>query len=113
MGDIILKDVSKSYQIGEMAIQAVDRVSFTVHMGEFAVVVGDPWHGQGIGSNLLQKCLAIAERRGFHQVHGIVLRENQSMLALGKKLGFQVKPCLDAEEFELVIPLASDVTGHA
>ena len=81
--------------------------------GEFAVVVGDPWHGQGIGSNLLQKCLAIAERRGFHQVHGIVLRENQSMLALGKKLGFQVKPCLDAEEFELVIPLASDVTGHA
>jgi len=74
--------------------------------GEFAVVVGDPWHGKGIGSSLLEKCLAIAERRGFQQVHGIVLRENQSMLALGKKLGFQVKPRPNAKEVELVIPFA-------
>jgi acetyltransferase len=79
--------------------------------GEFAVVVGDPWHGQGIGSNLLEKCLAIAERRGFRKVHGIVLRENQSMLALGKKLGFQMKPGPDAREFELVIPLTSAQGG--
>jgi acetyltransferase len=75
--------------------------------GEFAVVVGDPWHGKGIGSSLLEKCLAIAERRGFQRVHGIVLRGNQSMLVLGKKLGFQVKPHPDSQELELVIPLAS------
>jgi len=79
--------------------------------GEFAVVVGDPWHGQGIGSSLLEKCLAIAERRGFQKVHGIVSRENQSMLALGKKLGFQMKPGPDAREFELVIPLTSGQGG--
>jgi acetyltransferase len=79
--------------------------------GEFAVVVGDPWHGQGIGSSLLEKCLTIAERRGFQKVHGIVLRENQSMLALGKKLGFQVKPSRDAQEFELVVPLTSGQGG--
>jgi acetyltransferase len=79
--------------------------------GEFAVVVGDPWHGQGIGSNLLVKCLAIAERRGFQKVSGIVLRENRSMLALGKKLGFQMKPGPGAQEFELVIPLTSAQGG--
>jgi acetyltransferase len=73
--------------------------------GEFAVVVGDPWHGKGIGSNLLEKCLAIAEKRGFQRVHGVVLHTNQSMLALGKKLGFQVKTRPDAEELELVIPI--------
>ena len=75
--------------------------------GEFAVVVGDPWHGMGIGSNLLEKCLAIAEKRGFQRVHGIVLSENRSMLALGKKLGFEVKAGPDAKEFELVIPLGT------
>jgi len=53
VGDIILKDVSKSYQIGEMAIQAVDRVSFTVHMGEFAVVVGPSGAGKTTVLNLL------------------------------------------------------------
>ena len=71
--------------------------------GEFAVVVGDPWHGKGIGSTLLQNCLAIAKRRGFEAVQGIVLRENQSMLAMGKKLGFQITKRSDADEFELVI----------
>ena len=71
--------------------------------GEFAVVVGDPWHGKGIGSTLLERCLAIAQRRGFKQVHGIVLKENKSMLALGKKLGFQIKPRADGKEYELVI----------
>jgi acetyltransferase len=73
--------------------------------GEFAVVVGDPWHGKGIGSSLLQYCLSIAERRGFQTIQGVVLRENQSMLALGKKCGFEMKRLPDGGEFELVIRL--------
>jgi len=55
--------------------------------GEFAVLVGDAWQGKGIGSNLLKKCLSIAEKQGFRTVHGIVLHENRNMLALGEKLG--------------------------
>ena len=78
--------------------------------GEFAVVVGDPWHGKGIGSSLLQNCLSIAKRMGFQRVWGIVLPENRSMLALGKKLGFQITKHPGAEkEFELVISLESFV----
>ncbi len=73
--------------------------------GEFAVVVGDPWHGQGIGLALLEKCLAIAKKRGFREVRGIVSRGNQSMLALGKKLGFQVKSGPADHDLELVLPL--------
>lgn len=57
--------------------------------GEFAVVVGDSSHGKGIGSNLLGKCLEIAEKRGFQKVYGFVLRENESMLALGKNWAFR------------------------
>ena len=71
--------------------------------GEFAVLVGDAWQGQGIGSNLLEKCLSIAEKRGFETVHGIVLHENRNMLALGKKLGFEIKRDADSADNELVI----------
>jgi acetyltransferase len=71
--------------------------------GEFAVLVGDPWHEHGIGSSLLERCLAIAEKRGFQVVSGIVLSDNRSMLALGKKLGFQIKQHPSLGEFELVI----------
>ena len=53
MDEIILKDVSKSYQIGEMAIQAVDHVSFSVKPGEFTVVVGPSGAGKTTVLNLL------------------------------------------------------------
>ncbi len=71
--------------------------------GEFAVLVGDAWQGSGIGSSLLEKCLSIAEKRGFETVHGIVLQENRNMLALGKKLGFETKRDSDSGDNRLII----------
>ena len=101
----------------EIALVAIDEESETDTMlgvariigdadgrtGEFAVLVGDAWQGQGIGGNLLEKCLSIAEKQGFKTVHGIVLQENRNMLALGKKLGFEAKKDLDAGDNRLVI----------
>ena len=71
--------------------------------GEFAVLVGDAWQGKGIGAALLRRCLLIAGKRGFKQVHGIVLKENRNMVALGKKLGFLVKTGDDSGEYDLTI----------
>lgn len=71
--------------------------------GEFSVLVGDAWQGKGIGSSLLERCLAIAEKQGYKTVHGIVLGENRNMLALGKKLGFEIKKDPDSSDNNLVI----------
>ena len=68
---------------------------------EFAVLVGDPWHGKGIGAHLLTKCLEIARDRRFESIWGMVLAENKGMLALGRKLGFSIKRAEAAGEFEL------------
>jgi acetyltransferase len=53
----------------------------------------------------LEKCLLIAEKQGFKMVNGIVLSENSNMLALGKKLGFEIKKEPDSGDNELVIHL--------
>jgi acetyltransferase len=101
----------------EIALVAIDEESETDNMlgvariigdpdgrtGEFAVLVGDAWQGKGIGGNLLEKCLSVAEKHGFESVHGIVLHENRNMLALGKKLGFDIKREPDSGDNELVI----------
>ena len=101
----------------EIALVAIDEASQTDNIlgvariigdpdaktGEFAVLVGDAWQGKGIGSNLLEKCLSIAEKQGFRTVTGIVLHENKNMLALGKKLGFETRKVSDSGENELVI----------
>ena len=72
--------------------------------GEFAVIVGDPWHGKGIGAMLLKKCLDIAKSRGFESIMGFVLQENRGMVALGKKMGFKIKKHADCGEYELFMP---------
>lgn len=67
--------------------------------GELSVLVGDLWQGQGIiGSYMLEKCLSIARQQGLQAVYAIVLRENRSMLALGKKLGFELKESPEPEK---------------
>ena len=53
MSDIVLKDVCKEYRVGDVAIRAADRVSFTVHWGEFAVVLGPSGAGKTTLLNLL------------------------------------------------------------
>ena len=72
---------------------------------EFAVLVGDPWHGKGIGAHLLSACLTIARDRQFKVIWGTVLAENKGMLALGRKLGFTIKRGDQSGEFELTLDM--------
>lgn len=76
--------------------------------GEFAVLVGDAWQGGGIGSTLLRKCLAIAEKQGFDTIYGIALHENRDMLALGKKLGFTIQSDPDSGDTKFIMQLGGD-----
>ncbi len=78
---------------------------------EFAVLVGDPWHGKGIGAHLLASCLDIARERRFRTIWGTVLAENKGMLALGKKLNFTIRRSAQAGEFELSLCLGEIPNG--
>lgn len=73
--------------------------------GEFSVVLGDKWHGKGIGASLLKRCLLYAARKGLKRVWGVVLAENRQMVKLAKKLGFKMKYVSGSTEYELEIDL--------
>lgn len=73
--------------------------------GECAVIVGDPWHGMGIGSRLLFRCLVIAKQRGLKHVTGLVLKNNRNMLGMVRKLGFEVDRGMAGEACEIKIDL--------
>jgi acetyltransferase len=74
---------------------------------EFAILVGDPWQGKGVGARLLEISLRIAKNRGIETVWGTVLQENDGMLALGRKLGFKISKSAEPGEMELTINLRS------
>lgn len=71
------------------------RVSPAGRRCEFALVVGDRWQGQGIGRCLLDAMIGEAQRRGLQRIEGMVLADNQEMIALARTLGFAT---LDSEE---------------
>ena len=57
---------------------------------EFAVIVGDPWQGKGLGPKLIEQVIEIAKENGVRTLSGDVLAENHPMLGLVKKMGFNV-----------------------
>jgi acetyltransferase len=58
---------------------------------EFAIVVADALHGQGLGRALMRLLIACARRRGFRRLVGSVLATNAPMLAMIGGLGFVSK----------------------
>ncbi len=53
MAEIIFQDVAKTYHMGEVSIQAVDKASFEIQNGEFAAVLGPSGAGKTTVLNLL------------------------------------------------------------
>jgi acetyltransferase len=69
---------------------------------EFALSVSDAWRGKGVGTLLMGIMEERAKAGGAHCLAGDVLRSNQPMLALARKLGFAVtRPVLDDRLFKV------------
>ena len=58
---------------------------------EFATIIADPWHGKGLGEKLISEVIKIAQDCGVKRLWGEILANNEPMLRLVGKLGFEVK----------------------
>ena len=72
---------------------------------EFAVAVGDPWQGKGIGVALMERLIAIAKENGVEFMNGEVLAENTHMLAMTRKLGFSDSRMPHSSQYKLELEL--------
>jgi RimJ/RimL family protein N-acetyltransferase len=58
---------------------------------ELGISVTDAWQRTGIGSLLLQQLVAYAREQNIHRLIGLVLPDNEGMIALARRLGFTVR----------------------
>ena len=58
--------------------------------GEYAILVRSDLKGHGLGWLLMQMIIEYARAEGIGTIEGQVLRENTSMLAMCRQLGFQI-----------------------
>jgi acetyltransferase len=73
-------------------IIGVGRLSKMPEMNEaeFAVLVSDEWHEQGLGTELLRRLVEIGQVEKVAKISGQVLAENHAMQHICGKLGFEV-----------------------
>jgi acetyltransferase len=78
---------------------------------EFALAVGDAWQGKGLGRHLMDRLIAVARERGVRRLIGFVLRENDAMLRLVKRLGFAIGATDDYAVVEASLDLSGGPAG--
>jgi acetyltransferase len=83
--------LAAAHQGNEAVCLGVSRYYLDPETGvaEFALVVDDGCHRQGLGRHLMERLIAIARERGLRRLTGLVLAENLAMLELTRSLGFQ------------------------
>jgi acetyltransferase len=72
---------------------------------EFAVVVTDALHGQGLGERLMRRLIEVARERGVRRLIGNVLRDNRPMLSLAQELGFKEIMSADSQVVQVALEL--------
>lgn len=107
---IRVRDVEKSYQLGEVRIQALNRVNIDINAGEFTALIGASGSGKSTLLNLIG-CIDDPDK-GEITVDGQVvgrLDENQKSELRNRKIGFifqsfNLIPVLTVEE-NIELPL--------
>ncbi len=92
---------------GERSILAVGRLSKNPeeNEGEVAVLVGDPWQKQGLGTELVRRLVDVARHEKLSRVLAIIMPENRAMQSLADQFGFTVQPGEDPDLLTAVLKL--------
>ena len=89
--------VAESNVDGTRRLMGVCRLVNDVSRGraEFAVLVGDPWQGKGLGNLLTAYCLKNVDRSQIHEIYAITDRTNTRMISVFRRYGFDIGPASD------------------
>lgn len=73
---------------------------------ELSFVVADQWQGRGIGSILMEYCLAVAREIGIKTLWMEIMKDNSRMIKFGQKYQFTRLPADEGEDMvEMVLEL--------
>jgi acetyltransferase len=90
--EIALLALTEDEELGLEKIMGVGRLSkesgTTEQIGNFRLLVADQVQGQGIGSVLLARLIAVARAEKLDVLRGQILSENQEMQAICRRFGF-------------------------
>ncbi len=78
-----------------IAIGRLSKLRGGSNQAELAVLVDDRYQGQGLGTELYRRLIAVAREEKLKQVVSTILSENREMRAICQKLGFHMEADLE------------------
>ncbi|MFT5193781.1 MAG: acetyltransferase [Cellvibrionaceae bacterium] len=85
--------VTNENEAGEDEIIAAGRLTkeHGHNSAEYAILVADLWHGQGIGSKLLKQLIEVGKQEKLDRIVAYILPNNGGMRKVSERLGFKFK----------------------
>jgi acetyltransferase len=90
---LVAEHSDKSGQRAIIGVGRLTKIRGTNH-AEFATVVSDAYQGQGLGSELLRRLIAIGRDERLERVIADVLPDNRDMQRVFKQMGFRFRRAL-------------------
>jgi acetyltransferase len=92
---------------GVQRVLGVGRLSkrHGLNESEFALLVADPYQGQGLGTELLRRLVQVGRAEKLDRISGEILPENVGMQRVCEHLGFRLTRSLNEGVVEAVIDL--------
>lgn len=81
-------------------------MDFSQESAEFAIMVGDQWQGNGLGSEIVGRLIDVAREQGVQRLWGEILAQNQPMLEMAKKMRFTVTKDVENQTCRVEMELA-------
>jgi acetyltransferase len=93
---------------GEREVMGVVRVS-RIHgkssEARLSILLGDPYQGIGLGGELVRRMLDVARSENITRISAILTADNQIMIHIFQKLGFEILPLAEENMVAAVIQL--------
>ena len=80
-----IKEDGKTKMIGVSRLVA----DIEKETAEFAIVVGDPWQGIGLGGQLMDKIIEVAKDMKIKKIYASVMKANEAMVTMFRQRDFQ------------------------
>ncbi len=72
---------------------------------EWAMIIGDRWQGQGLGTRMLRFLVEVARRENLNRVHARIAPCNAQMCHVARKVGFNLRLDEAANEYDAELVL--------
>jgi acetyltransferase len=111
--EIALVAEYKNPKTGQNEILGVGRLSkaHSQNDAEFALLVGDHWQKQGLGTELLRRLVQIGRDEKLERITAIILADNHAMQNVCRRVGFTVEYDADGHDFNAGYILKPGVQG--